>query len=148
MIFYPPNAIDGQVSPALRPGGLRSKEVWSEDFPDLDRWDFTVGRRWRAEGGKLCAGPRGEHRGFTGDESWADYTVHVNVAEQYRDNGYGVYFRISNEPRINGYAFQYDPGYGRGAFLIHRSSTVVSCGLLSLSAMPRPAMTGTMSPGR
>ena len=102
------------------PAACAPNVVWSEDFSDLDRWNFTVGRRWRAEDGKLCAGPRGEHRGFTGDESWDDYTVHVNVAEQYQGNGYGVYFRISNEPRINGYAFQYDPGYGRGAFLIRK----------------------------
>jgi hypothetical protein len=70
-------------------------------------------------------GPGGEHRGFTGEDNWDDYTVNISTANLDHGSGYGVYFRASNEPDIDGYVFQYDPGYRgghypNGAFLIRK----------------------------
>ena len=87
-------------------------------FDTLDGWNFTTGNGWRLQNGQLAVTEGGEQRGFTGDPNWTDYSVEVEQANLQQGNGYGVYFRISNEPAINGYVFQYDPGYG--AYLIRK----------------------------
>jgi len=58
----------------------------------------------------------GEHRAFAvaGDTSWTDYTVEL-AASLLKGDGYGVYVRASNPQAVNGYVFQYDPGYNRSA---------------------------------
>ena len=103
----------GSKSPQCDSGVLLS-----DGFDSLAGWTFTQGSGWSNQGGKLVVEQGGEHRGFTGNSSWTDYTVRVQQSTLGEGNGYGVYFRISNEPAINGYVFQYDPGYG--AFLIRK----------------------------
>lgn len=96
--------------------------AWSDGFDDLSMWKITQGKKWNVQNGQLCVGPGGEHRGFTGDSNWTDYTVNFDQTELNRGSGYGVYIRATNEPNINAYAFQYDPGYGRpnGAFIFRK----------------------------
>jgi hypothetical protein len=99
--------------------------VYSENFDTLDAWNFTRGNTWELADGMLCTNRGGEHRGFSGDSTWDDYTINVDTAEMYRGNGYGVYFRVSDEPDIDGYTFQFDPAYRGGhypdgAFLIRK----------------------------
>ena len=37
-----------------------------------------------------------------------------------KGNGFGVAFRASQIDAFNGYTFQYDPGYGGGAFIMRK----------------------------
>ena len=82
-------------------------------------WREVRGTQWRKENGYYCAGPGGEHRSFYGAENWTDYVVTFS-GELHKGNGFGVYFRATNFKRANAYIFQYDPGYGRGAFLFRK----------------------------
>ena len=102
------------------PAGCQVSLLWSDLFDDLDDWNFTRGNGWELDEGQLCNTQGGEHRGFTGEENWDDYTINVGEAELDQGNGYGVYFRASDEPNVDSYVFQYDPGYGSGAFLIRK----------------------------
>ena len=116
--------------------------AWLEDFSDLSKWNFTNGNGWKVADGKLCVTEGGEHRGFSGDEEWEDYTVNLSGADLTQGNGYGVYFRVSNEPNINGYVFQYDPGYRggsypNGAFIIRKVVNGKETG--PIGATPAPA---------
>lgn len=111
-------------------GALRSDEtictsgtiIMHETFDRMDdREDiYWLGNGWEGEDGQLQATQSGEHRMLLGEDEWEDYTVTVSTADLHQGNGYGVYFRTSGEPDINGYVFQYDPGYGNGAFLIRK----------------------------
>jgi pectate lyase len=115
--------------------------IWTEAFDDLDDWNITNGRKWNNEDGQLCIGPGGEHRGFTGEDGWDDYTINVNTANLDHGNGYGVYFRVSDESDIDGYVFQYDPGYRgggypNGAFLIRKMVDGEEAPPIATSAAP------------
>ncbi len=103
----------------IRPAVCDSILLWEADFTDLESWNITQGRGWMLQDGRMLITQPGEHRAFTGDDSWEDYTVHVGDAVLYEGAGYGVYFRVSDEPDINGYAFQYDPGYA-DSFIIRK----------------------------
>lgn len=85
-------------------------------YTQWDDWHSVTGRRWGIEGDDYCVRAGGEHRSFYGQENWTDYEITVE-ANLYRGNGYGVYFRATNYDRVNAYIFQYDPGWGSGAFL-------------------------------
>jgi prepilin-type N-terminal cleavage/methylation domain-containing protein len=57
---------------------------------------------------------------FAGEDGWTDYTVRL-TANMEQGNGFGVFFRTTNADNgTEGYIFQVDPGYGRGAFLMRR----------------------------
>jgi hypothetical protein len=86
---------------------------------DWDDWQEVKGKKWREENGAYCVGPGGEHRSFYGAENWTDYIV-TFTAELYKGNGFGVYFRATHFERANAYIFQYNPGYGKGAFLFRK----------------------------
>lgn len=93
-----------------------------DDFADGDTegWFPAAGKEWRLEDDYYCAGPvKKEHRSFAGNPNWTDYTVTVR-AELARGKGFGVYFRATNPKKVNAYIFQYDPGYGIGAFLFRK----------------------------
>jgi len=96
--------------------------LMDEDFEDVSDWTETSGSCWRIESGTYVAGGicGGEHRSFSGEETWDNYTIEVD-ADLLTGQGYGIYFRVTNVgSSFNGYAFQYDPGYGSGAFLMRR----------------------------
>lgn len=99
------------------PAACGAVVLLEEAFDSLDAWTFTHGNGWVLEDGKLRIEEYGEHRAFTGDEEWEDYTIHLGETVLYEGLGYGVYFRVTDEPDINGYAFQYDEGYGE-SFII------------------------------
>ncbi len=97
----------------VEPQACQAHLLWEDGFDDLDRWNMTNGNGWALDDGQLCVTRGGEHQAFTGDEEWDDFTFQLDQANMTRGNGYGLYFRVSNEPAINGYAFQYDPGYNK-----------------------------------
>ncbi|HEY74514.1 MAG: hypothetical protein DRJ03_07775 [Chloroflexi bacterium] len=88
-----------------------------DDFADLDAWDIAWGD-WTTDGEQMCGGP-GEGRIFT-EIPADDYAVTINSATLRQGNGYGVYFRVTDTPRFDGYSFQYDPGYRGGAFIFRK----------------------------
>ena len=103
----------------LAPLGL---EAWcatffNDTFENLAAWQIDQGN-WRIENGQLCGG-RGEGRIFR-EIPAGDYTITINGASLAQGPGYGVFFRSSGAPSVNGYTFQYDPGYGRGEFLFRK----------------------------
>ena len=82
-----------------------------------EKWNSVKGH-WKT-GDPLCGGP-GEGRIFADDFSGEDYIINIDSAQLYQGNGYGVFFRTTNEDHVNGYNFQYDPGWGGGAFLFRK----------------------------
>jgi len=89
-----------------------------EDGDELD-WYEAEGKKWDINDGEYCADSGGEHRSFTGDETWTDYVIDLQ-ARLGKGDGFGVYFRATEPDAVNGYCFQYDPGYGKGAFLFRQ----------------------------
>ena len=69
--------------------------------------------------GKLVVAEQGEHRLALEDESWEDYEL-TTKATLSKGQGYGIYYRGDGEANITGYCFQYDPGYGKGAFWVRK----------------------------
>jgi len=90
---------------------------FKDDFADMDAWDVDHGN-WRIDNGQLCGGP-GEERIFR-DVPSDDYVINFDSATLFKGNGYGVFFRVTDAPRFNGYSFQFDPGYGKGAFIFRK----------------------------
>lgn len=89
-------------------------------------WQVVRGRFWKVEDGMYSAGRDkgsvGEHRSFSGEAKWSDYTV-ILKAKLTKGWGYGVYFRATDVKRANAYIFQYDPYYNRrrgGSFLFRK----------------------------
>ncbi len=85
----------------------------SFDGPIAGNWTETQGRFWQLVDGKYRAGTTtrrssGQHRAFSGDESWTDYDVNLNV-NLLKGNGYGVYFRATGTKKVDGYVFEYLP---------------------------------------
>ena len=90
---------------------------FADEFNDLEAWNIVRGK-WDIEDGKLCGGP-GEGRIFT-DLANRDYVINIQDATLFKGNGYGIYFRTTNSEKVDGYNFQYDPGYGKGSFVIRK----------------------------
>jgi len=88
-----------------------------------DRWYISEGRYFNFSDDSLTIGKEkggsGEHRIFSGDETWEDYTIEADAILE-RGSGYGVYFRATDPDAVNAYIFQYDQNYGSGAFLFRK----------------------------
>ncbi len=96
--------------------GVECGDLFRDEFNSLDNWSIHHGR-WQIRDGRLCIdGPGRIYHPL--DRS--DYAINVNLARLTKGNGYGIFFRDSGGDRFNGYSFQYDPGYGRGAFIIRK----------------------------
>jgi fructan beta-fructosidase len=89
---------------------------WHSFFGHDDNWTFNDG-----DNPNLC------HTGSGGDviladgSEGSDYTINTD-ANLSSGNGYGLFFRTSQNDngRIEGYTFQYDPGYGGGQFIMRK----------------------------
>lgn len=90
-------------------GGGGCERLLDVDLSDFEPWKVISGR-WKGQNGRMCGG-QGEGRIFHRDFKGDDYTITVDRAQLLKGNGYGVFFRASNVERVNGYSFQYDPGY-------------------------------------
>ncbi|ACL25467.1 family 16 glycoside hydrolase [Chloroflexus aggregans] len=96
--------------------GVTCGDLLRDTFVTLDSWAIHHGR-WQLRDGRLCIdGPGRIYRPLDRH----DYIIEVDMARITRGNGYGVFFRDSGGEKFNGYSFQYDPGYGRGAFIIRK----------------------------
>lgn len=70
-----------------------------------------------------------------GDAAWKDYDVTLNATLK-SGNGYGVYYRADGKAAISGYCFQYDPGWGGGAFLVRKVVNGAESGPIAVARMP------------
>ena len=101
---------------AYLPPSQEEETLFSSDFEDMD--DLTpLKRKWEIRDGNLLPLKGGEHRITFGDTNWTDYEMKVN-ATLSSGKGYGIYYRSDGNKKNSGYCFQYDPGYGKGAFLV------------------------------
>jgi Flp pilus assembly pilin Flp len=91
--------------------------IFVDDFADLSFWEAVIGN-WQVVNGDLKGGP-GEGRLFH-QMSKADYVITLDKATLNQGDGYGVFFRTNNAQKVDGYSFQYDPGYGGGAFIMRK----------------------------
>ena len=86
-----------------------------------DNWNVTAGQwNWSEDG--VNNAKSGENRLFAdalGDRT--DYQIKLSAALD-AGKGWGVWFGASldSKDRVSGYTFQYDPGYGSGAWLLRR----------------------------
>jgi Flp pilus assembly pilin Flp len=87
-----------------------SASLFQDDFNNLKKWQVVNGN-WKIDDGRLC-GSGGEGRIFAPISGASDYVINLNGATMTEGNGYGLYFRDSNVTSVNGYNFQFDPGYG------------------------------------
>ncbi len=95
-----------------------------DNFDDGDAvgWYPALGDSWRVTDNRYCAGKvTTDHHSFVGDPAWTDYTISTR-AELQAGDGFDIFFRASPLSPLNGYVFQYDPGYGTGAFLFRKIS--------------------------
>ena len=87
-----------------------------------DKWT-TQGNTWQVRDGLLSVGfPKSteEDKAIAKDSSGSNYAIKLS-ADLVAGNGFGVIFRESGDPsQMNGYTFQYDPGYGGGQFIMRK----------------------------
>ncbi len=96
--------------------GVECGDLLRDDFSSLDNWSIQNGR-WQIRDDRLCIdGPGRIYHPLDRN----DYVINVDLARITKGNGYGIFFRDSGGAKFNGYSFQYDPGYGRGAFIIRK----------------------------
>ena len=91
-------------------------EKWNSFFGHDDNWTFSDD-----DNPNLChTGPGGDILLADGSEG-SNYTINTD-ANLSSGNGYGLFFRTSTNEngRIEGYTFQYDPGYGGGQFIMRK----------------------------
>ena len=99
---------------------IPSPHLWSDDLNSLENWSPVKGN-WEASNGVLRNTSSGEGRIFT-PYSGDNFMVDIDIAHLLQGNGYGVWLRANDVEgnNINGYTFQYDPGYGGGEFIMRK----------------------------
>ncbi|MGQ9502783.1 MAG: family 16 glycoside hydrolase [Anaerolineae bacterium] len=105
------------IAKSLAGNPVSCAHYFVDDFSNLSAWTIVNGN-WRNENGQLCGGGR-EGRIFV-PLSERNYAINVRMALLQQGDGYGIYFRATNFDRVDGYTFQYDPGYYPGAFLFRK----------------------------
>lgn len=95
--------------------------VSSHEFYSSSDWTIAQGG-FTINNGVITNTKTGENRAFTKDYTGTDYSVNIDIAQLQSGSGYGVWFRTdpSASKGLNGYTFQYDPGYGSGEFIMRK----------------------------
>ncbi|MGD9641350.1 MAG: hypothetical protein AB7V08_01285 [Elusimicrobiales bacterium] len=111
-----------------------STTLFASGFDSLEMIKVLSGR-WVIASDVLKNISSGEARVSFGENTWEDYTLTLN-ATLNRGDGYGVYYRADGEADISGYVFQYDPGYGNGAFLVRKVVDGKESSPLAVASIP------------
>lgn len=74
-------------------------------FDNTDDLTMLQGE-WTTVDGILSPDGKEKHQVVFGDQGWTDYEVSIE-AELFSGNGYGIYYRVTGEPDISGYCFQF-----------------------------------------
>lgn len=120
--------LGGVVTLSLAMMGVSVRDVYCDVLSGMgndvcsfvpESWTTTRGK-W-SEGEPLCNEKLGEGRTFADDFSGDDYVINIDSAQLSQGNGYGLFFRATDvDGKLNGYTFQYDPGFGKGAFIMRK----------------------------
>lgn len=102
--------------------------VFTDNFADPRksnaRWKFS-GSSWQLADGTLQAGPVGGWNRMTAyakNSDFGDGSASVSFTLE-SGAGVGIFFHLSDNPingSFDGYSFEYAPGYGKGAFVLHK----------------------------
>ncbi|RME87502.1 MAG: DUF1080 domain-containing protein [Anaerolineae bacterium] len=101
--------------------GHEHEEEEDNEDRGIDGWEARRGH-WKVEDGQMCTSKHARIFNTCSTElPQGDYEIRLDGATLMQGNGYGVFFRVSNVgSHFNGYTFQYDPGYGGGAFIYRK----------------------------
>lgn len=116
-----------QVAEGVGGESVCNSLLFFDDFSDgLLNWRSlnNDNKRWKPtndDDPELCYRGKGNDQLLANGGEGSDYTVSVD-ADISGGNGYGVYFRASENEngQIQGYTFQYDPGYEGGQFIMRK----------------------------
>jgi len=108
--------------------------LFTSGFDTMDGLTPLQGK-WALQGEALTNTGGGEHRLAFGDTAWTDYETTLRATLD-TGKGYGVYYRADGERNITGYCFQYDPGYGKGAFIVRKVVDGKESGPIARVAIP------------
>jgi Flp pilus assembly pilin Flp len=99
---------------------LTQGTLFSDDFSkNSNAWNWWMGN-WELCDGRLCTKDSNEHRAIAKGTDGKDYTISVDAVLE-SGKGYGIFFHASgSNDKLNGYTFQYDPGYGGGQFIMRK----------------------------
>ena len=87
---------------------------FTDSFDSLDEWEIITGK-WNINDGKLCNNKGGKI--FRDIPQSNDYQINLSGANLTKGSGFGIMFRSTNYEKDNGYIFQYDAGFGKGAMI-------------------------------
>jgi Flp pilus assembly pilin Flp len=115
--------MEGQPDDSSPPTNTSPKVIWADELQNLSQWSVLQGN-WEASEGFIRNTSNLEGRIMT-NFSGEDFVVNIESAHLLQGNGYGVWLRASNveavnQNEINGYTFQYDPGFIGGEFIIRK----------------------------
>ena len=94
-----------------------------DDFDSIDNWQIHNNSGWEVVDGQLCNTDSGELQIYnlcSQDVKPERYTVQLENVILDEGWGYGIFYNLQGTDPVEGYAFQYDPGYGSGAFVVRR----------------------------
>ena len=107
-----------EIGSALGGDQFCKSSYFSDSFDgDLNDWFITRGD-WGIVDGFLHT-EDGESRIFT-DLPFSDYMINLSGVTLNEGDGFGIIFRASDESNLDGYTFQYDPGYAGGSFVLRK----------------------------
>ena len=90
-------------------GEVTGATMYQSTFVDMNGLISLMGK-WSVQDGSLKSTPGAESRAVFNGTQAADYDITAN-AQLISGQGYGIYYRATNDPNISGYVFQFDPGY-------------------------------------
>ena len=112
-----------RVIASLGVEGVCETAYCQDDFNDLNNWSLRYDRSWDVVDGKLCNTKNGETQIYNlcSQEVMPEhYAVNLNNVVLDEGWGYGIFYNLQGTDPVEGYAFQYDPGYGSGEFVVRR----------------------------
>jgi prepilin-type N-terminal cleavage/methylation domain-containing protein len=97
--------------------------LFRSDFKNMDNIKVLMGN-WSVVDGKLVPSKSGENRAIFNGTNGTDYNIKMNavyLTGNASTSGYGAYYRATNDSKISGYCFQFDPGMGND-FVVRKVS--------------------------
>ena len=94
-----------------------------DNFDNINNWSLRGNSGWEVVDGRLCNTSSGEQQIFNlcSQKDIPDhYRIRLDNVVLDQGNGYGIFYNMQTTDPAAGYAFQYDPGYGSGAFVVRK----------------------------
>jgi Flp pilus assembly pilin Flp len=90
-------------------------------FNDSSSWEINS-NDFSVNNGVITNNRTGISNAFVKGYNGTDYSVDIETAHLQTGNGYGIWFRADSDDisKVNGYTFQFDPGFEGGEFIIRK----------------------------